>query len=254
MAVLYVDESGEEGFSPTSTEWLILGGALQPAAALDPMKLAYDSFKATHCQPNWHFHFQSASHDMRLGFIAAMRETGFRGFAIAIYKPSINRRDNFTKRYFLYFYALRFLLERVTTYCHTHCQEPLAVYLSNRRGLTTENLQAYLDRILTSPFIKQDKMKWDYLSRAHIFTHDNKEWRGLQMADCVASSVAKTLELSKYGTIEPRYVAELHPCFHHDSLEYGKAVQFWPSIPSEHWHERLLPAFKAGRALRNRSG
>lgn len=110
MAVLYVDESGEEGFSPTSSEWFILGGAFQPSTALKPMIAAYDKFKATHCQPNWHFHFQNAPHDLRLGFIMAMRETGFRGFGIAIHKPSIRQRENFSKKYFLYFYALRFLL------------------------------------------------------------------------------------------------------------------------------------------------
>jgi len=253
MAVLYVDESGEEGFSPTSCEWLILGGALQPSTARETIIEAYEKFKAEHCQPNWHFHFQTCSHDQRLGFISAMRNTGLRAFAIAIHKPSILRRENFTKKYFLYFYGLRFLLERVTTYCRDHCQEPLRVHLSSRKGLTAENLNAYLDRVLTSPFVKQDKMQWEYLSRADINTYPNKDWRGLQMADCIASSIGKTLELSRYGTTEPRYLAELHPCFHHDSLDYGQAIKCWPSIPRDHWHQRLHPAYMAGRALRDRS-
>ncbi len=253
MAVLYVDECGEEGFSPSSCEWLILGGALQPSTALETMIEAYEKFKTEHCQSNWYFHFQTCSHDQRLGFIAAMRDTGLRAFAIAIHKPSILRHENFTKKYFLYFYGLRFLLERVTTYCRDHCKEPLGVHLSNRKGLTAENLNAYLDRVLTSPFVKQDKMQWEYLSRAHIATYPNKDWRGLQMADCIASSIGKTLELSRYGTTEPRYLAELHPCFHHDNLEYGRAIKCWPTIPGDHWHQRLYPAYKAGRALRNRS-
>ncbi|MER8782294.1 DUF3800 domain-containing protein [Mesorhizobium sp. M0663] len=234
MAVLYVDESGEEGFSPTSSQWLIVGGVLQPSQEVfQATKIAYDAFKAEHRQPNWHFHFQNASHNIRLGFIHAMRDTGMRAIAVAIHKPSITRQDNFRKKYFLYFYALRFLLEKATIWCRDHgSYDEMHVYLSTRRGLQLGNLNDYLTKVIASPFVTTDRMEWSFLRNKGIFLRPNNEFRGLQMADCVVSAIGQAFEPSEFGLLEPRYIEDMGPMFHHDDLTYGRAIKIWPSIPT----------------------
>jgi hypothetical protein len=235
MTILYVDECGEEGFSETSSKWLIVGGVLQrDPSTLKNMVSAYDAFKASHCNDNWHFHFTKTRHSIRLGFIHAMRDCGMRALAVAIYKPSIRKKDNFTKRYYLYFYALRFLLEKATVWCREHgLHDELHVYLSSRRGLRLEDLDAYLRRVISSPYVSNDKMEWSYLRNQGIFIRDNKSLRGLQMADCVVSSIGQAWEKSRFGLYEPRYLKDMRPMFHHDSLTYDRAIKIWPSVPAD---------------------
>lgn len=234
MAVLYVDECGEEGFSATSSNWLIVGGVLQrDPDVLTKTLEAYGTFKTTHRQDNWHFHFQSATHNVRLGFIHAMRNTGMRAIAVAIYKPAIRQPDNFRKKYYLYFYALRFLLEKATVWCREYgLADEMHVYLSTRRGLTVESLDEYLSKVISSPFTKTDRMEWSYLRNKGIFLKPNKELRGLQMADLVVSAIGQAFEPSEFGLYEPRYLYDLKPMFHHDSLTYGRAIKIWPHAPA----------------------
>jgi len=235
MAVLYVDECGEEGFSASSSQWLIVGGVIQRDNEIFGLtKEAYETFRVKHRRSeNWFFHFQNASHMTRLGFIHAMRDTGLRALAVAIYKPSIKQPDNFRKKYYLYFYALRFLLEKATTWCRDHGQfDEIHVYLSTRRGLSVENLNEYLTKVISSPFTKTDRMEWSYLRNKGIFLKPNKEMRGLQMADCVVSSIGQAFEPNGFGLFEPRYLEDLRPIFHHDSLTYGRAIKIWPSVPT----------------------
>lgn len=234
MGILYVDECGEEGFAATSSKWMVVGGVIQrDDAVFKATKEAYDNFKATHCNDNWHFHFTKSTHNVRLGFIHAMRGCGMRAMAVAIYKPSIRKPENFQKRYYLYFYALRFLLEKATVWCKAHgLHDELHVYLSTRRGLRLEDLNEYLERVIASPFVATDKMEWSYLRNKGIFLRENKTLRGLQLADCVASSIGQAWEPSRFGLYEPRYLKDMRPMFHHDRLTYGRAIKIWPSVPT----------------------
>lgn len=247
MGVLYVDECGEEGFGNKSSEWLIVGGVIQPDETVrQNFKDAYDDFKSAHMQDNWHFHFAKASHDQRLGFIHTVRDTGLRAMAVAIYKPSIRQQENFKKRYYLYFYALRFLLERATIWCRDHgVHDDLHVYLSTRRGLKVENLNDYLEKIITSPFVKNDKMVWSCLRNESIFLAPNSKLRGLQIADCVVSSLGKAIEPSTFGLFENRYILDLHPMFHHDNLTFNRAITVWPGTPADVYVKRLTPIYSA---------
>jgi len=45
MAILYVDEAGEEGFKDGSSEWFVLGGALHRNPDRQACCDCYDEFK-----------------------------------------------------------------------------------------------------------------------------------------------------------------------------------------------------------------
>jgi hypothetical protein len=227
---MYIDEAGEEGFSNSSSEWFVLAGVIHTDDALSACRDTYDAFKRRHMPDNWHFHFQARKHDERLGFISAMRAAPYQPFAVIVRKPSILQPENFRRKYYLYFYALRFLLERATYWASEHAKEPMAVKLSSRGGLEKENLQEYFFKIRNSPFVKDDRVVWSYLIEDQIETLENKTLRGLQLADCVASSIYKALEPSQYGTFEPRYIRELRPMFERHPYSLRSSVKVWPSL------------------------
>lgn len=233
MAVLYVDEAGEEGFSPTASEWFILGGVVHSGVGLNPCLDRYEAFKARFKEDTWYFHFQRKSHDERLGFIIWMRDAPYQAFAVVVHKPTIIKRDNFRRKYFLYFYALRLMLERVTKWTADHAKEPMAIYLSARRGLKRDDLQEYFFKLQNSPFIKEDRIVWDHLIHDEIHIFPNKDFRGLQMADCVASSIAKALEASEYGTTECRYIREMRQVFARHPYSLRSSIKVWPDLPWE---------------------
>jgi hypothetical protein len=231
MAVLYVDEAGEEGFKDTSSEWFILGGALHTNADKKACCDCYDAFKAERKNQDWFFHFQTRQHDERLAFIKAIGAAPYQGMAVMFHKRSIDNQDRFKQKYWLYFYALRFLLERATKWAEQTAKEPLHLMLSSRKGLEVTNLQAYLGKIKSSSFVKRDDILWSSFRHKEIQIAKNKEFRGLQVADCIASSIFKAVELSEYGTLEPRYIRDLRPLFARHPYSGYQTASFWPSIP-----------------------
>lgn len=238
MTLLYVDECGEEGFNETSSNWLILSGVIQPSIIVrDRMIAQYDSFKSEHFEASWNFHFHKRKHDERLGFIRQFQSCGLRAVAVGIYKPHIQKQENFRQKYYLYFYALRFLLEKATNWCATNNAQPLGVLLSGRRGLEPNNLTRYLERVSMSSTNTQDRMAWTHIDTNDITVKQNKDYRGLQIADCVASSIGKALEYSKFGTLEPRYLQELYPLFNAGPSSYNSAIRLWPSMPTLLYNE-----------------
>lgn len=239
MAVLYVDEAGEEGFKETSSEWFILGGALHANSGLRSCVKCYDTFKAARRNEGWFFHFQKRSHDERVAFIHAIREAPYQGMAVMIHKPSINQPERFKQRYWLYFYALKFLLERATQWADTTAHETIHLMLSSRRGLDKGKLKAYFDRIKSSPFVKRDEILWSVFQHDEIHIEPNRRFRGLQVADCIASAIFKAVEISEYGTLESRYVTDLLPIFARHPYRGFQAVSCWPSPPFSLYQQRM---------------
>jgi hypothetical protein len=238
MAVLYVDEAGEEGFKETSSEWFILGGALHTNRELQGCCDCYDTFKAARKNNDWFFHFQKRSHDERIGFIHAIRQAPYQGMAVVFHKPSIDKPENFKKKYWLYFYALKFLLERATKWADKTAREPIHLMLSSRKGLDKNDLQEYFSRIKSSPFVKRDEMLWHSFQHDEIHIEPNRKFRGLQVADCIASAVYKAVEVSEYGTLEPRYITDLKPVFARPPYAGFQAVSCWPSLPWDIYTQR----------------
>lgn len=235
MAVLYVDESGEEGFGDSSTEWLILGGALQRGSDKAVVIETYNEFRArTNRQDNWFFHFHKKSHEERLAFISDISGSAYCGMAVCIHKPSIRFRENFKRPYFLYFYALRFLLERATRWTAQQPQEtPLTLMLSSRRGLKEQNLVDYFSTLRASPHTKLDAILWDKLNHNSVHIEPNEKYIGLQVSDCVASSLGKALEFSReFNTVEPRYIQDLSPIFSKHPQSVRSSVKIWPEPPT----------------------
>lgn len=254
--VAYFDECGEEGFGKLRTfpekgnsEWFVLGAALSYGKnSAETIKQRYQLFRETHSkQEKWSFHFVDAKHDERVGFIHHMAEAPYICMSVAVHKPSINQTDIFSKTYFLYFYAARLLLERITWYCRDNQpkdstkKSTVGLIFSERRGLKEENIREYLE-ILKSKEIEKDpyaelkhhSIEWDYIDPKFMEVKPSETYIGLQMADAVASSVGRALELSRFGFTEPRYLKRLRPILYKPTGTYfSYGVKIFPKFTPE---------------------
>lgn len=244
------DESGDEGFdfrephAKGSSEWFILAAALQIGYnTTDDIREQYAEFKQRYRrQDNWTFHFVKASHHERLGFIHHMRSAPYKLFSVAIHKPSLRKPENFRKPYFMYFYAAKLLLERVTAYVRDASPQVdwgrnvASMAFSSRRGLLKENIVEYLellqlrsDRDDYFSRLSNHNIHWPSLSLEKIDCVDNGEMIGLQMADLFASSVAQALEYSPHSLTECRYLRSLKPMIYNRDGNYiGYGLKLFP--------------------------
>lgn len=239
MPILLLDESGDEGFNleaqNPSSEWFVLGGVIQPAGATRLIRDHYTQFRKTYRrQDNWSFHFQRASHDERLCFVRHMSSLPYVAVCVMIHKPSIQKRDNLSKKYYLYFYAAKLLLENATLWAKKNTHGRLDIIFSSRGGLTAEEFQSYLRRIPYRTNNSPDYMAWDHLNIDGVTCEDNKTLIGLQMADYVASAAAKSVEVGPWGVVEDKYMRELKPIL----MKYGPTVKgfgvkLWPGIADD---------------------
>lgn len=240
MTILYLDESGEEGFKPTSSEWFVLGGAFHKDPYGSVVKKHYQAYKEQHHrgQDNWYFHFQTASHNERRGFIKHMGELDYVLASVAIHKPSLRNPENLRKKYYLYFYATRMLLEAVTKWMLHHEPKTLKIIFSSRKGLSVDNFADYLTKVRSSPFVKHDYVKWKYVDPYNFESRSNRELIGLQMADCFASSLAQAVEFNDHAMTECRYIRELSHRFMRLNQNWvGYGVKMWPFPSSPLYRE-----------------
>jgi hypothetical protein len=239
---LFLDESGEEGFGPTSSEWFILSGAIQDASDARLCRETYNRFREM-CdrQDNWHFHFQNADHRLRLAFARSMRPAGYVFVSVAVHKASLTRTDNFKRPYFLYFYAAKLLLERVSWICRRQHRKLEAVYFSTRRGLKQAAAESYFRLLQANASGLQNNIYWPAVRDMEIHVEPNKKRIGLQMADLKASSVGQALTLL-YDENEPRYLLEIKDqCFAYGGSRLGYGLKFFPALSPE---LRAEPRFK----------
>lgn len=186
-------------------------------------------------QPNWHFHFVKADHRARLAFIDAMRPAKYRFVSVAVHKPSLKKTENFQKPYFLYFYAAKLLLERISWMMRSRGEFLDHMFFSTRRGLREKDAKTYLALLRDGHFRElSNAIKWDYIKPYGITAMPNKQKIGLQLADCMASSVGQAICPAPYGITEARYLLHLkdHIYAHRGTrLSYG--LKFFPTLSEE---------------------
>jgi hypothetical protein len=228
----FFDEYGEEGFSPKASEWFVLSASIQAAEDVGSVRACYAEFKSR-CdrQDNWHFHFVNADHRMRLAFIDTMRPAGYVFMSAAVHKPSLSLTDNFKKPYYLYFYTAKLVLERISWMARAQGRHLDTAFFSTRRGLKKEEAESYLELLRRKDADFSNSIHWPALSKMSVAVEPNKQRIGLQLADCMASSVGQAISHHPFGVTEPRYLLELKDHIYNRKgtrLSYG--LKFFPSL------------------------
>jgi len=205
--VIYIDESGDEGFrfKDGSSEWFVLSAVItRKTEDLEVVKLV-DRVRATlRKDPQYELHFRDLRHEQRLAYINEISQAHLRVVSILMHKPSIYEQEVFQQRYRLYFYAVRYLLERASWYCRDHPYDQdvhdgsAEIIFSNRAGMSYDELRQYLNLLKTQSAIgaKDIRIEWSVVKAEQIKAYPARARMGLQIADAVASSF--------YFSVQPR--------------------------------------------------
>ena len=117
--VAYMDESGDEGFrfGDGSSEWFVLSAVItRRATDFATVKLVDEVRRALGKPDRKPLHFKNLRHEHRLLYVDQVSRASLKTASVLVHKPSLQEPEKFRERYRLYFYATRYLLERVSWY------------------------------------------------------------------------------------------------------------------------------------------
>ena len=231
--MVYIDESGDEGldFGRGASGWFVLSAIVTRALTdLDTVKLVdrvREILKKPEKKP---LHFRDLRHEHRLPFVEQIAQARVQAVSVMIHKPSIVAAETFREPHRLYFYAVRYLLERVSWLCRD-ARRPeegdgsARIFFSNRSGMSYEDLRAYLELLKT----RETTVEWSVIRCDQIQACSAGKKMGLQIADAVAHAFFRAVEPTAYGHTEDRYARMLRPVVYRykkNSLGYG--IKLWP--------------------------
>lgn len=236
----FIDEAGDEGFkfldfpSKGSSEWFVISAVVvretrKLAAARDWGEFLKPIEDHRKCP----LHFRKLPHEAKVQACHALSTLPIRALSVCIHKPSLLKAEALAGNRRLHFYAIRFLLERLSWLVRDNSRPGegdgrCSLTFSKCKGLSYENLEGYLQKIRRG----DSKVAWDSLhtDKLKVLSHTESIW--LKAVDVTASSTLNALELSHYGFCEDRYVSMLKPLIYNKNgnfLSYG--MKIFPAVP-----------------------
>lgn len=234
--MVYVDESGDEGFvfGRGSSEWFVLSAVItKKATDLDTVKLVDRVRQRIGIGPKEPLHFRDLRHEKRVPYIDEIQRADLTTVSICFHKPSITNIKNFCEPHRLYFYAVRYLLERVSWFCRD-CEASgigdgsAKIIFSNKAGMSYEALKGYMTHLEANH--AQARIEWRIIKPDQICAFSPGKMMGLLIADAVATSLYFALTLNRYGYNEDKFATMLKPtiyAYRGRIITYG--LKFWPN-------------------------
>ena len=236
--VVYVDESGDEGFNfdAGSSEWFVLTAVVvHKAEDLEVCRLVDAVREDLGRVPKSPLHFRDLKHEQRLPYIARIAAANLRLVSVFVHKRSLAAPETFRKESRLYFYAVRYLLERVSWYCRDHKTQrdigdgSAEVIFSNRSGMSYDDLRDYLRWLRFQSKAADVRVDWTVIKPDQVIPYPPAKRMGLLIADAAAGSFFYAVQPSRYGFTEDRFARMLKPVVYHRQLKYrGYGLKFWP--------------------------
>ena len=226
----YVDESGDEGFGfrskpgqQGSSDWFVLAALVtRMKTDIQTVKLIDEVRREFTLHPRKHVHWKKLKHHRKVRYAQMLAELPARVVSVCVHKPSLLEPEKFHERYRLYFYAVRYLLERLSWLVRDshnpakYCGDGTAhVLFSNRQGMSYKEMREYLQLLHRQKGAGQDiRIEFDLVPIDQIEAQTPDKSMGLQLADAVAGAIFNGLERDSYGNTEPRYVQTLSHVFY----------------------------------------
>lgn len=216
--VVYVDESGDEGFKFLdgelgSSRWFVLSAVVvRKSNDMQLVRVAKEARKILKKPDKCALHFRELRHEMRIPYATLISEAPVKTVNILVHKPSIKNPENFQQSpHKLYRYITRLLLERVSWLCRDNAKDSgcmADMIFSNRSSMSYEELKEYLNYLLlqSSNNINDVNIDWNVIKNDMVRAVNHEQMAGLQIADAVATSVFYAVNKTQYGQIEDRYL------------------------------------------------
>ena len=231
--VAYIDEAGDDGLRVVrpmdpqgSSEWLVVSGVVISASREDEVATWIEDIKSS----LWNFkgrslHFADLSEKKKVQVCTGMSELSARYFVVCSNKKNMKGYTNplaaqVPSQCWFYNWMTRLLLERITDFVHWRSikehGEPkkVKVEFSNRGGLSYSQMNAYFRWISyqgNNTFLKFGKIEWSTISYDLLHVYPHYERAGLQLADIVASSFFKAMDIYNTGGCDPQFAKLLKP-------------------------------------------
>lgn len=239
----YVDESGDEGFKfrskpgdTGSSDWFVLTALVsQGATDAETVKIIDRIREEFDLHPRKHVHWLKLKHQQKVRYSQVIAGLQVSILSVCVHKPSLVEREKFEKRYNLYFYTARYLMERLSWLARDyHAPQryggdgTLDVQFSNRQGMSCEEMKSYLRLLESRKKLGHDiRIDFDYVKITQLSTQTPGRSMGLQLADAAAGATFNALERDRYGNTEPRYFQTLRPVVyskHNRMTGYGLKI------------------------------
>ncbi len=122
--------------------------------------------------------------------------------------------EKFSERYRLYFYAVRYLVERISWLARDRHNPDkwggdgtTELLFSNRQGMSYDEMRDYLRLMNQQKQACQDiRIEFEKVPVEKLQTQTPGKSMGLQLADASAGAFFNALERDKFGNTEPRYI------------------------------------------------
>ncbi len=241
--VVYIDESGDEGFvfkgdGSGSSRWLVLSAAvIRKSNDLRMVSCLKEVREVLGKPPKTPLHFVDLKHEQWAPYIRRVGELPIRTVNVAIYKPLIREPEKFQNtKYLLYRYATRMLLERVSWLCRDTRREDegdgfAEIIFSNRSNMSYEEIRDYLRLLQRQHDANPQQVQIDptVIDPDRIRSVEHSKLAGLQVADAVASGIHFGVKVNRYGETEPAYLPHLRKTlYRHKGEPMGYGIKVWP--------------------------
>lgn len=236
---VYIDESGDEGFTflpneQGSSRWLVLSAlVLRRENDLLAVELAKQARELLKKPPRHPLHFRELKHEQRVPFARMIGQAQARAVSVLIHKPSIPEPENFQQqKYSLYRYACRLLLERVSWLCRDHRRTGHGdgradLIFSNRSAMSYDDLRTYLHQLKVDAG-HDVRIDWNVIDPTLVRAVNHDQLAGLQLADALATSVFYAVHKNQYGEVEDRYLRLVAPIiYRREGKMEGYGMKFW---------------------------
>ena len=243
--VAYVDESGDEGFKfrtkadeQASSDWFILAAFItrkktdiETVRAIDRIRTEFQ------LHPRKHIHWKNLKHAQKVRYAQVIATLQARLIAVCVHKPSLLEAETFEQRYRLYFYGVRYLIERVSWLARDRHNPAkwggdgsVEFVFSNRQGMSYDEMRRYLRLLKRQQEGGKDiRIEFDSVPVDRLRTLTPGKSMGLQLADATAGAFFNALETDRFGNTEPRYVETFAPViYRNEGIVHGYGFKLAP--------------------------
>ncbi|MCX7021788.1 MAG: DUF3800 domain-containing protein [bacterium] len=213
----YIDESGCEGFKfgAGSSRWFIQSAVIVRMSDDNMIiRMAREIRELFEMPPKKPIHWKTLKHDKKVVLTNKLANLPIRCIAVAVDKTALLEPEKFKESYHLYFYSIRYLLERVSWLARDAGKGSVGdgkveLVFSNRSGMSYEKLDRYLRKLKSQRDSGVDvRIEFDFID-----LEGRKTWRpgkcaGLQAADAYAGALFNALEPNRFDNVETKYIAK----------------------------------------------
>lgn len=205
----FVDESGDDGFSPASTEWLVISAVVLGTEYLQKALSEWEACKTlAGRRPQDRLHWNKLSHGARKAVLQRLNQMPITVVSILAHKRSFTPEQVYRlKCPTLYFFQTKLLVERLS-WLARDLNTRTHITFEDRPQVSPKELKEYIFDTLRKPG-RNTQIAYDNIDGFNAKKHTQQTQ--LEIADAVAGAVGNGLNPDRYGQVETSYAISLLP-------------------------------------------